>query len=48
MWVIAGGILASLVTTLIVAGLEGVPGEWIGVAVALLFAGIAFALGNYE
>jgi len=25
-----------------------VPGEWIGVAVALVFAAIAFLLGNYE
>jgi hypothetical protein len=48
MWVIGGGILTSLVATLIIAGLDGVPGEWGGVAVALVFAAIAFALGNYE
>jgi hypothetical protein len=48
MWVIGGGVLTSLVTVLAVAGLSGVPGEWIGVAVALVFAAIAFLLGNYE
>jgi hypothetical protein len=49
MWVIGTGILASLITTVIVTGgIDGVPGHWIGVAVALVFAAIAFALGNYE
>jgi hypothetical protein len=48
MWVIGGGILTALVSVLIVVGLDGVPGEWVGVAVALVFAAIAFLLGNYE
>jgi hypothetical protein len=48
MWVIGGAVLASLITVLAVAGLSGVPGEWIGVAVALVFAAIAFRLGYYE
>jgi len=49
MWVIGTGILASLITTVIITGgIDGVPGHWIGVAVALIFAAIAFALGNYE
>jgi hypothetical protein len=48
MWVICGGILLSLATVLVVAGLDGVPGHWLGVAVALVFAAIAFLLGNYE
>jgi len=49
MWVIGTGVLASLITTVIITGgIDGVPGHWIGVAMALIFAAIAFALGNYE
>jgi hypothetical protein len=48
MWVISGGIATATVAVLAGPGLSGVPGEWVGLAIACLFSGIAFALGFYE
>jgi hypothetical protein len=48
MWVISGGITIAIVAVLAGPGISGLPGEWFGLAVACLFAGIAFALGFYE
>jgi hypothetical protein len=48
MWVISGGIVLATIAVLAGPGLSGVPGEWLGVAVAAVFAAVSFALGFYE
>jgi hypothetical protein len=48
MWVISGGIVLGTISVLAGPGLEGVPGEWVGLVVAATFAVVAFALGFYE
>jgi hypothetical protein len=48
MWVISGGIVVATVAVLAGPGYDGIPGQWIGLLVAVAFASIAFALGYYE
>ena len=48
MWVISGGIVVATVAVLAGPGYDSIPGQWIGLLVAVAFASIAFALGYYE
>ena len=48
MWTIAAGIVLAVLAVLVIAGLDGMPGEWAGIAIAAVLAGVAFALGFYE
>ena len=48
MWIIAGGIALAGVIVFAVNGLDGIPGEWVGVAVGALLCTTAFGLGYVE
>ena len=48
MWLISFSILLATAAVLVVVGLAGIPGEWIGLIIACGFAASAFALGYYE
>jgi hypothetical protein len=48
MWIIASGIALAGAVVLAVNGLDGIPGEWWGVAVGALLCGTAFGLGYAE
>jgi hypothetical protein len=48
MWIIASGIALAMAVVLAVNGLDGIPGEWIGVAVGALLCATAFGLGYAE
>jgi hypothetical protein len=48
MWLISGGIVVATLAVLAGPGYSGVPGQWIGLLVAVSFASIAFGLGYYE
>jgi uncharacterized protein (DUF697 family) len=48
MWVIGGGILLGLTAGLIARGVDKFPFHWGGIIGALVLAGVAFALGEYE
>jgi hypothetical protein len=48
MWIISGGIVTAIVVVLGVNGLNGVPGEWVGVIVGAILASAAFVLGYAE
>jgi hypothetical protein len=48
MWIIAGGIALAGVIVFAVNGLDGIPGEWRGVAVGALLCVTAFGLGYAE
>jgi hypothetical protein len=48
MWIIASGIALAGVVVFAVNGLDGIPGEWWGVAVGALLCGTAFGLGYAE
>jgi len=48
MWVISGTIATATVAVLAGPGVDGLPAGWLGLAVACLFSGFAFALGFYE
>ncbi|HWH65080.1 MAG TPA: hypothetical protein VNS99_03220 [Gaiellales bacterium] len=48
MWLISGGIVVATLAVLAGPGYNGIPGQWIGLLVAVSFASIAFGLGYYE
>jgi hypothetical protein len=48
MWIISGGIVLAVLVVLAVSGLDGVPGEWLGILVAAALAGVAFVLGYLD
>jgi hypothetical protein len=48
MWLISGLVVVATVSVLAGPGYDGVPGHWIGLAVAASFAVISFGLGYYE
>jgi hypothetical protein len=48
MWIIATGIALAGAVVFAVNGLEGIPGEWVGVAVGALLCATAFGLGYVE
>jgi hypothetical protein len=48
MWLISGLIVVATVAVLAGPGYDGVPGHWLGLAVATSFVVISFALGLYE
>ena len=48
MWIIASGIALAGAVVFAVSGLDGIPGEWVGVAVGALLCATAFGLGYAE
>ena len=48
MWTISGFIVVCTAVVLLAVGVSGMPGAWIGLVMAILFAGISFALGYWE
>jgi hypothetical protein len=48
MWIIASGIALAGAVVFAVNGLDGIPGEWVGVAVGTLLCATAFGLGYAE
>jgi hypothetical protein len=48
MWIIASGISLAGVVVLAVNGLDGIPGEWVGLLVGAVLCGTAFGLGYAE
>jgi hypothetical protein len=48
MWIIASGIALAGAIVVAVNGLDGIPGEWWGVAVGALLCATAFGLGYAE
>lgn len=48
MWIIASGIALAVAVVLAVNGLDGIPGEWVGIAVGALLCATAFGLGYVE
>jgi hypothetical protein len=48
MWIIAAGIAIAMAVVLGSDGLNGIPGEWTGVAVGALLCLTAFGLGYVE
>jgi hypothetical protein len=48
MWTISGFIVVCTAVVLLAVGVSGMPGTWVGLIMAALFAVIAFALGYWE